>query len=233
MAKTGKRLIGPKYSFPRKVETEKFEHSPLPPAPLKVGPPKPPKFPKLALTNHSLLSVAFRHIKPNWRSYILYVDMAARKGDEAMLRLRKAYESLTPKDQAAAWPEQLCDLANVEPGELYGAVCRTMWDSKAAESSMMCSVQHPEVLSAMIKFAKKPDHYRDRELFLRATGSLPDKKGASINIFNQASGIAAAPDLSAPRSKLRSFDDEIIEMDRDLAIEAPFLRHENVPPEDS
>lgn len=240
--KVGRPPIGSKSSPPKrkmlpkeflaKVEIEPFEHSPLPPAPLNVATPKKPG--KLALANQSLLSVAFQRCRPGWRNYIQYVDMAARKGNEAMQRYRTAYESLSPKDRAGAWPEQICDLAQVEPGELYGAVCREMWDFKAAESSMMCSIEHPEVLGAMIKYAKQEDHYHDRELFLRATGSLPDKKGASINIFNQAAGVAAAmPDLSQPRAKLRSFDEEVIEMSRDLEVsDAPFVRHENVPPED-
>lgn len=233
--KRGRPPIGLKYlsgqGFPPTVETEPFDHAPLPPAPLNVATPKRRK--QLAPASQSLLSSAFRRVRPGWRNYIQYVDMAARKGNEAMQRYRAAYESLTPKDRAGAWPEQICDLANVEPGELYGAVCREMWDFKAAESSMMCSIEHPEVLNAMIGFAKKPEHYHDRELFLRATGSLPDKKGASINIFNQAVGGPASPPDLPPRARLRSFDDEVIEMSRDLeAPDAPFVRHENVPPED-
>ena len=215
-----------------KLEVEPYENHPtLPPPPVNVA---KTKFPKQTLAKQTLLAVAFRHIRPNWRGYILYVDMAARKGDAAMERFRAAYESLSLRDRAGAWPEQICDLANVEPGELYGAVCRQMWDAKAAESSMMCSIEHPEVLGAMIKFAKKPEHYHDRELFLRTTGSLPDKKGASINIFNQAvGGPPVMPDLGQPRAKLRSFDEEVIDMSRDLeTADAPFLVKQDVPSED-
>lgn len=231
MAKTGNRRKtgGPSLQT---LKGDPYENLPaLPPPPVNVA---PAKAPRLTLANRSLLSVAFRHIRPNWRSYILYVDMAARKGDETMRRYIDAYQSLEPKERAGAWPEQLCDMANIDPGELYGTVCRQVWDSKAAESSMMCSVEHPEVLAAMIRFAKKEGHYQDRELFLRTTGSLPDRKGASINIFNQAAGVAATlPDLSQPRTKLRSFDEEVIEMSRDLEIsDAPFVRQENVSPAD-
>lgn len=232
MAKTGNRRKtgGPSSRTPKE---DPYENLPaLPAPPINVA---PAKAPRLTLANRSLLSVAFRRIRPNWRAYILYADLAARQGDEAMKRFIGVYESLEKKERDGAWPEQLCDMANVQPDELFGTVCRQMWASKAVESSMMCSVEHPEVLAAMIRFAKKEGHYQDRELFLRTTGSLPDRKGASINIFNQAAGVAAAmPDLPQPRTKLRSFDEEVIEMSRDLEIsDAPFVvRQENVPPAD-
>lgn len=177
--------------------------------------------------------MAFRHIPGGWRRYIEYVDLAARKGDEAMARFRDSYEALDPREKAGVWPEQICDLANVSPGELVGTVCRQIWENKAAESSMVSSIAHPEVLMTTIRLAKKADNFRDRELYFRMTGSLPDRKGASINIFNQAAGGAPAlPDLAQP-AKLQSFDDEIINMSRDLEVpDAPFVVRGDVPPAD-
>lgn len=200
---------------------EPYQNQKLPPPPLNVA--NGPKSPKPALAQRSPLSVAFRHIPGGWRRYVEYADLAARKGDEAMARFRSAYEALAPRDRAGAWPEQVCDLANVSPGELVGAVCRQIWEVKAAESSMVSSIAHPELLSTTIRLAKKEENYRDRELYFRMAGSLPDRKGASINIFNQAAGGAPAlPDLT--QSKLRSFDEEIIEMSRDLEVpNAPFV----------
>ena len=165
--------------------------------------------------------MAFRHIQPNWHSYIQYVDLAARQGDSAMARFIACWQALTPRDQQAAWPEQLCYMANVTPGELIGAVCRQIWESKAAESSMVSSIAHPEMLMQTIRFAKREENFKDRELYFRMMGSLPDRKGSSINIYNQAAGAIEAPSLDAGRSKLRTFDEEIIEMSRDL--ETPFL----------
>jgi hypothetical protein len=234
MAKNGKRRTGRPLSPPRrKAEEDPFENlpaKPLPPPPVEVA---EPKFPKLARARRSPLSVAFRHITPDWRRYIQYVDLAARKGDEAMARFRDCYEALTPIDKLHCWPEQICDLARVTPGELVGAVCRAIWENKAAESSMVSSIAHPELLLHTIKFAKKEENYRDRELYFTMMGSLPNRKGASINIFNAAAGQIGdgkLPDLAQGRSKLRSFDEEVIEMSRDL--EAPFLVKDDVPPED-
>lgn len=182
----------------------------------------PAKLPKLALFPCSLLSVAFRNLKPNWRGYIQYVDLAARKGDTAMVRFRACWESLTPRDRSGVWPEQICEMANVEPGELYGAVCRQMWETKAVESSTISSLAHPEILQRTIQLAREPENFKDRELYFRMMGSVPDKKGASINIFTAASagsGEVKLPDLGQGRSKLRSFDEEVIEMSRDLEVD--------------
>jgi hypothetical protein len=187
------------------------------------------------MARESPLSVAFRHIRPDWRRYIHFVDLAARKGDTAMARFRDCYQTLRPFDKVRCWPEQICDLAQVTPGELVGSVCRAIWESKAAESCMVSSIAHPELLLDTIQFAKKEENFRDRELFFRMAGSLPDRKGTSINIFNQAAGqVSDLPDL-ASRAKLRSFDEEVIEMSRDLETpetpNPPFLVPD-VPPED-
>lgn len=175
--------------------------------------------------------MAFRHIVGGWRRYIHYVDYAARNGNEAMARFRDCYRSLD-RHRQTAWPEQLCEMANVAPGELIAAVCRAIWETMSAESSMISSMAQPKVLAATIKCASRPDGYRDRELFMRATGQLPDRKGTSINIFAQATGQAAmiAPDLApGPPSRLKTFDDEIVEMSRDLeSPDAPFVVRNNV-----
>ena len=225
-----KRLSKPQGDDPFENEPKKEK---LPPPPLDTA---PRKGPKLALASRSPLSVAFRHIRPDWRRYIQFVDLAARRGDVAMERFRDCYEALAPLDKVRCWPEQICELAQVTPGELVGAVCRAIWESKAAESSVVSSIAHPELLLDTIKFAKKEENFRDRELFFRMAGSLPDRKGTSINIFNQAAGqVNDMPDVVG-RSKLRSFDEEVIDMSRDLETpdSPPFLvRPPDVPPENS
>jgi hypothetical protein len=138
-----------------------------------------------------MLAAAFRPIRPTWRSYIECVDFAARNGDPAMVRYRDSYLALAPRDRRSHWPEQICELANVTPGELVGAVCRALWECGVAESSVVSAIAHPKVVESTVKLALKAEHYRDRELFFRLTGSLPDKKGASINIFNNPTAQAA------------------------------------------
>ena len=146
-----------------------------------------------------------------------------------MARFVKAYESLSPQARRELWPEQICDLANVEPGELYGAVCRQLWETKAVESSTISSIQHPELLLATIRFAKKEENYKDREMCFRMMGSLPDKKGTAINIFNAATGQTIEASDLVSGHRLKSFDQEIIDIDRDVETEetVPFLVKED------
>ena len=234
MEKTGKgptkKPGGPSSPPPSETQFENPPEIPEPPVNVAVA-----RLPRLALASRSPLSVAFRWIRPNWRCFIQYADLAARKGNTAMQRIIDVYNSLDKKDRVNIWPEQLCDMANVMPDELVGAVCQNVWASKAAESSMISSIAHPELLLDTIKFARKEENHRDRELCFRMMGSLPDKKGTSINIFNQAVGQNAEVPLPSVvgKAKLKSFDAEVIDMDRDLA-DPPFLvRPADVPQEDN
>jgi hypothetical protein len=176
----------------------------------------------------STLSTAFRHIRPNWRNYIQWVDLAARNGNEAMARYRDCYLALPHLERLHHWPEQLCELSGVAPGELVGTVCRTLFESKAAESSMVSAIAQPELFERTVQLAGKAEHYRDRELLFRAWGCLPDKKGSSINIINNPMAQASVK-LPGEEPRLKSFDEDIIEMSRQLDS-APFLvKDEDVP----
>jgi len=66
-----------------------------------------------------------------------------------------------------------------------------------------------------VKLALKADHYRDRELFFRLTGSLPDKKGTSINILNQPVAAAGAGGGNGdhPGAWLETADEFVIEIE--------------------
>ena len=169
------------------------------------------------------LVIAFRHIKPHWQNYIEYVDLAARNGDKDMEKYVKVWQGLTAKDRKAATPEQLCEMAQVKPAELVGAVCQAIWDAKSAEGSMVSAIAHPEVLKRTAASAQKAGGGRDRELFFRVTGSLPDKKGTSVIIQNNPQtlsvGGGARPTLPAGRTlhELLDMDEEVIEMGQQFA----------------
>jgi hypothetical protein len=180
----------------------------------------------------SLLAAAFhRQIHPNWRHYILYAEMAANTGDLAMARFIDAYKSMRAIDRLNWWPEQICELANVTPGELAGAVCRAMWDAGAAECAMIISTENPQVLKKSIQYAKKEENFKDREMFFRMAGALPEKKGTSINIYNRAAGEPPPPEATA-RGKLKTFDAEVIDMSRDLETPEVYRVPSDHRPED-
>lgn len=145
------------------------------------------------------------------------MDLAARNGDTAMGRYRDCFLSLTTRDRLGHWPEQICELANVPPEDLVGAVCREIWKSKSAESSMVSAIAHPKVLTRTAALASgAAKNFKDRELFFRLTGSLPDKKGASINIINNPTAQAGSVKLDGEIGGLKSMDEEVIEMTRQL-----------------
>jgi hypothetical protein len=99
-----------------------------------------------------------------------------------------------------------------------------LWECGAAESSVVSAIAHPKVLERTVKLARKADHYLDRELFFRLTGSLPDKKGASINILNQPVAAAGAGGGKGdrPGAWLERMDEFVIEASR-LMDSAPPL----------
>jgi hypothetical protein len=88
---------------------------------------------------------------------------------------------------------------------------------------MVSAIAHPEVVERTVKLALKADHYRDRELFFRLTGSLPDKKGASINILGQPMAAAGTGSGNGdrPGARLETMDEFVIETSRLLDSAPP------------
>jgi hypothetical protein len=74
-------------------------------------------------------------------------------------------------------------------------------------------------MGSIVKHAQKAGNFKDRELFMRTTGSLPDKKGAAVHVtFNNPNSIGEGMSR-ASGSGLLSMDDEVVEMTKQL--EAP------------
>lgn len=186
------------------------------PAP-RVLPPRP--FSALSRQNNDTpLVLAFRHLKPNWRQYLAFVDLAARNGDKDCDRLLKIYEKLGPKQKREHTPEQLCDLAQVAPADLIAAVCKAIWESKSAESTMISAIAHPQLIERTVKLADKAANHKDRELFFRLSGSLPDRKGNSVMpSVNINLGNAPMPNLPTFSGELESFDEESVNLARRLS----------------
>jgi hypothetical protein len=172
----------------------------------------------IAMDPHSLVSNAFRHIKPTWRNYVLFADLAAKQGDENMLLFMKAYNGLTYLEKKQYLPEQICDLAGIQPGKLCAAVAEQVWLNKQQESVIFSSTALPEMLQATAFYGQvHGDYHKDRELFLRATGMLPDRKGTSVIINNspQTANITAEP-LSAGTNGFRPMDQRVIDLGKVL-----------------
>lgn len=178
------------------------------------------------------LSVAFRPIKPSWRNYIQYVSYAAKHSDSdedraEMQKYLDAYTSLPRREQYTHFPEQIIDLTGVRPDVLIRSVCWALWVCMEAERNMVASIAAPEIMNAIVKNAKSPDGYKDRELFLRTSGSLPDKGGQPVRVTvvnNALLGAGADPGPGGTRmvrvgnevNGLAAFDDEVIDITRQL-----------------
>lgn len=167
------------------------------------------------LAESTPLSHAFRHIEPVWRNYIHYAERAALAGEDQMSKYVASYKALPPKEQKAVMPETLCSLSGTQPGELIAAVSRYYWEERQAESAISAANNHPKMVQATAYWGQSlADCNRDRELFFRLTGGLPDKKGASIVInTNVASNTSLTqPPSSAGANGFRTMDQRVIEM---------------------
>ena len=165
------------------------------------------------LTAMTPLSHAFRHIEPIWRNYIHYVQRASQAGDDQMSKYLASFHALPPKEQKSVMPETVCSLSGTQAGELIGAVSRYYWEERQSESVITAATNHPKMVQATAYWGQSlADCNRDRELFFRLTGGLPDKKGASIVIHN--TNASANLPTSSPHAAngFRTMDQRVIEM---------------------
>lgn len=167
----------------------------------------------------SPLASSFRHIPGGWRNYIDYARMSASDGNEDMTKFIKAYDALTPKERRTIMPEQVCDQAGVKQQDLIGQVTSHLWLANSNEGMQISAISHPRVMEALVASATMvtPDTYKDRELFLRSIGGLPDKKGNAmvINVNTQQTNASASfGGQQRGGSTLNSFRDDILEMEQ-------------------
>lgn len=162
---------------------------------------------------HTPVSHAFRHIEPHWRNYIDYVKAAAEAGDDDMKKFMESYNALPPRERNTVMPDTVCDLSGVAASEVVGAVAKQLWNMKSSESVITASMNHPKVMEHTARNAGHILGHKDRELFFRVTGTLPDKKGASIVIHNAAQNNANLPQhSSAGANGYKPMDLRVIEM---------------------
>jgi hypothetical protein len=176
----------------------------------------------LALMNvqHTPLSNAFRHIEPTWRSYTYYASAAAKSGDEDMIKYMASFSALPLSEQRTVMPDVVCELSGINPGRLIAAVSQQLWEHKQPESAITASVNHPRMVQATAFWGQQlADCNKDRELFFRITGGLPDnKKGASIVINNNHNPQTANFSNPSPAGAngFRPMDQRVIDMGKIL-----------------
>jgi hypothetical protein len=190
------------------------------------------------------LAAAFRFVEPTWRNYISYVDAEARTGNVEAQRYLRIWQSLPPRERNAHVPEQLCELASVTSSDLISWVSKHVWIEGSAKTSMVLSFNRDRVLQRTAEFAMAaPENSRHADLFLRASGAMPQQAGNGrppINIFNApvaSSGsvaLAGSHSESAPvgRSGLATMDEEIVELAKVMQTETTTMTRAEMMPDD-
>lgn len=175
------------------------------------------------LFGHTPLAAAFRFIEPTWRNYIMYVDLEARTGNPDAQRYLKLWSSLPPSERRTHVPEQICQLAVVAASDLIRWVTGQAWLEGSAKANLCMSFMRDKVLEKTAQFAMdSPDNYRHADLFMRASGTLPQAaRGGGTTIFNvpvaSSNSIAGAKSDSAAALRSGSMlgmDEEIVELSK-------------------
>jgi hypothetical protein len=181
------------------------------------------------------LSAAFRFVEPTWRNYIMYVDMEARTGNPDAQRYLNNWKALSWNERQGHFPEQLCELSTVAPSDLIRWVAGQVWMEGSAKAAMCMSFMRDKVLEKTAEFGMaNPDNYKHAELFMRASGLLPQSNGRggggpAVTIFNSPVASSGSVALSGSRSDsspvaasgLRAMDEDIVELSRVMQTEGP------------
>lgn len=173
----------------------------------------PAKRPAKPKVSPSFLSVCFRHLKPNWKSYILYADLAAKEGDKEMQRVMQAYNGLSRREQNQIIPEALCDLAGVKPRDLFAAVQTQLFDIGAQEAAVIVAVNQPRIVEKSAQLARTKAGFREREMLLKTTGFLPTPKSQAPSVIINNNPQALSIGGQRAPAALPSMEDEMIQLE--------------------
>lgn len=168
-----------------------------------------PSLSKSLKLNQSQLAVAFRHIRPSWKHYLDYVEMAVKEGDKELAKFFQAYCGLTRREQVSILPEQICELSGVKTEILFAGVCGQLWKQSKMECNIITAVHMPKVVEKTMKRAATNQGIKDREMVHKHSGFLPTPKqvsGPSIFVGNNP----AAVEQGGKVITLPSMEDEVL-----------------------
>lgn len=111
------------------------------------------------------------------------VDMLRFSREENCVKFLKVYDTLT-KDEKEMLPLEIpCLAAGVSPAHILGQVILMARDASQAESALVVMMESPDVLRSSAAFGTAlPNNARDREIILKAAGTIPTPTGPSINV---------------------------------------------------
>lgn len=126
--------------------------------------------------------------------------------DEDVKELLKIYYAMTQDEQEKLPLEIPCLAAKVSPWHILGQLVTAYKDVSRMESALILIGENPEILRASAAFGKAlPSAVKDREMILKATGTLPSPAGQSINLnFGQQKEQDYGPEVDPEDSDLES-----------------------------
>ena len=163
----------------------------------------------------SSLTVAFEHLSGGWRSYIRFVEIAAKDKDEEMQKLLDHYRSLSKAKRADITPESLCLDAGVNIKDFLGSIMPWIWIYSNSAAAVIAATANPAVIAKTARAAMGQGKFahKDRETFLKVTGALPSHKGSQTIINNTPVANATAGASSGLPIRLPSAGQDVMELE--------------------
>jgi hypothetical protein len=121
-----------------------------------------------------------------WRTFknqTKAVDMLRFSRDEECAEFLRVYDALNKEEKELLPLEIPCLAAKVSPSHILGQIILMARDASQAESALIVMLENPNILRASAGFGTAiPTATRDREMILKASGTLATPAGPSINV---------------------------------------------------
>jgi hypothetical protein len=138
----------------------------------------------------SRMSLVFReltiHGDKNWRHCYVFAKHAAENGSADMARCMEVYKGLKIKERATITPEQLCDLAGVDPAMFFAEVTREYYAFCGDGANLLEAASRKAVVKKTVLTALTTDGWRDRKMLHEHSGFLPQHNGGGIHVSANA-----------------------------------------------
>lgn len=103
--------------------------------------------------------------------------------DPECVKLCQTYFAMSKDDQENLPLEIPCLGIGVSPQHILGQLILSARDASRAESALILINRNPDVLRATANFGERyAENVKDREMILKATGTLPSPAGSQVNV---------------------------------------------------
>jgi len=151
-----------------------------------------------------------------------YLEACGEPHVRKVLALRNAYKGSKPPLEA------LCAATEVDPNIILTAVMQTIDRLTNYSAAVRMSSSKESIVDALVTAATDPEGTEDRALFMKATGLLPQPKGAQtiINMTQNSAAPTVAVFAPAPDKTIKRLSE------RFNALQLPPPAEDYVQPEE-